>query len=58
VGAKTVKGPGPFRVSTKFAAFTAVTRVEKPSVETAISTISGMVEILILLEVEMTGKSK
>jgi hypothetical protein len=46
VGAKTVKGPGLFKVSTRFAALTAVTKVEKPSAETAISTISGMAGIL------------
>jgi hypothetical protein len=42
VGAKTVKGPGLFRVSTKLAAVTAATSVVKFSFPTAISTISGM----------------
>jgi hypothetical protein len=39
VGAKTVKGPSPFRVSTRPAAVTAETRVLKRSSEAAMSTI-------------------
>ena len=39
VGAKTVKGPLPLRVSTRPAAFTAVTRVLKEPASMAVSTI-------------------
>merc|ERR1712226_819392 len=39
VGANTVKGPGPERVSTNCPAFKAATRVERSGVATAISTI-------------------
>ena len=41
VGAKTVKGPAPLRVSTKPAAVTAATRVVKEPAETAVSTMSA-----------------
>jgi hypothetical protein len=40
VGAKTVKGPGLFNVSTRFAAVTAVTSVSKLPAPTAVSTMS------------------
>jgi len=39
VGAKTVKGPGPLRVSTSLPALRAVTRVERSGVATARSTM-------------------
>ena len=39
VGAKTVNGPAPFRVSTSWAALIAVTRVLKEPALTAVSTI-------------------
>ena len=41
LGAKTVKGPSPLRVSTNPAAVTAVTRVDKSGVATAASTMVG-----------------
>lgn len=40
VGAKTVNGPFPFKVSTRSAAFTAATRVLRFGLPTATSTIS------------------
>ena len=40
VGANTVNGPLPFRVSTRPAAFTAATSVLKDPAEAAVSTIS------------------
>lgn len=42
VGAKTVKGPGLFNVSTSPAACTAVTNVLKLPADTAVSTISAI----------------
>ena len=39
-GANTVNGPSPFRVSTRSAALTAVTSVEKSPAATAVSTMS------------------
>jgi hypothetical protein len=41
VGANTVKGPGPLRVSTRPAALTAVTSVLNELAATAVSTISA-----------------
>src|SRR5215213_5899979 len=41
VGAKTVNGPGPLRVSTRPAAFTAATRVVKLPFDAAVSTMSA-----------------
>ncbi len=40
VGANTVNGPGPFNVSTRLAAVTAVTSVVKSPAPTAVSTMS------------------
>jgi hypothetical protein len=42
VGAKTVKGPGLFSVSTNPAALTAVTKVSNEPAPTAMSTMSGI----------------
>ena len=39
VGAKTVNGPGPDRVSTRPAAFTAVTSVDRSGTPTAVATM-------------------
>lgn len=51
VGANTVKGPGPFNVSTKPAAPRAAAKVEKDPAATAVSTMSAMLR-------EVAGRTK